>query len=136
MGIPKLDLIDIYAQMGFPYYDLTMDELDKELETFCSLKEAPINQPTDKPSAILETAREKYMQKNPMTMKEIEQEIQDYRKEEPSGLTGMLRFLEQFDHGEVVTTPQKNMKMMKPNLRMTKSVKCLVFNTSRKESPL
>lgn len=38
LGIPKLDLIDMYAQMGFPYYDLTMNELDKDLETFRSLK--------------------------------------------------------------------------------------------------
>lgn len=48
---------------------------------------------------------------------------------ESLGVTGMLRFLEQFDHGEVVTIPQKNMKKKKPNLRTKKSVKCTVSNT-------
>ena len=38
LGIHKLDLIDLYGQMGFSYFDLTMDELDKDLETFHSLK--------------------------------------------------------------------------------------------------
>lgn len=38
LGIHKLDLIDLYGQMGFPYFDLTMDELDKDLETFHSLQ--------------------------------------------------------------------------------------------------
>ncbi len=92
LGIPKLDLIDMYAQMGFPYYALTMDELDKDLETFRSLKEAPVNQPADKSSAILKTAPKKYMQKNSMTMGEIEQEIQDYRKEKASQNSKMFGF--------------------------------------------
>ena len=35
----------------------------------------------DKLSAILKTSRQKYLQKNPMTMTEIDQEIQDYRRE-------------------------------------------------------
>lgn len=35
----------------------------------------------DKLSAKLKTSREKYLQKNPMTMTEIDQEIQDYRRE-------------------------------------------------------
>lgn len=38
LGISKLDLIDLYANLGFPYFDLTMNELDKDLETFHSLK--------------------------------------------------------------------------------------------------
>ena len=38
LGIHKLDLIDLYGQMGFSYFDLIMDELDKDLETFHSLK--------------------------------------------------------------------------------------------------
>lgn len=38
LGISKLDLIDLYANFGFPYFDLTMNELDKDLETFHSLK--------------------------------------------------------------------------------------------------
>ncbi len=38
LGVSKLDLIDLYANLGFPYFDLTMNELDKDLETFHSLK--------------------------------------------------------------------------------------------------
>ncbi len=38
LGISKLDLIDLYASLGFPYFDLAMNELDKDLETFHSLK--------------------------------------------------------------------------------------------------
>lgn len=49
LEISKLDLIDMYAQMSFPCYDLRMDELDKDLEIVRSLK----------------AAREKYLQKNP-----------------------------------------------------------------------
>ena len=37
LGISKLDLIDLYGKMGFCYFDQTMDELDKDLETFESL---------------------------------------------------------------------------------------------------
>lgn len=42
LGICKLDLIDLYANLGVPYFDLTMNELDKDLETFHSLKGAAI----------------------------------------------------------------------------------------------
>lgn len=38
LGIHKLDLIDLYGQMGFYYFDQTKDELDKELQTFKELK--------------------------------------------------------------------------------------------------
>lgn len=54
-------MIDIYVQMGFAYYDLTMDELDKDIETFRWLKKPPVNQSADKSSAILKTGREKYV---------------------------------------------------------------------------
>lgn len=37
LGIHKLDLIDLYGKMGFSYFDQTMDELDKELQTFKEL---------------------------------------------------------------------------------------------------
>ncbi len=37
LGVSKLDLIDLYANLGFPYFDLTVNELDKDLETFHSL---------------------------------------------------------------------------------------------------
>ena len=37
-GMSKLDLIDLYANIGFPYFDLTINELDKDLETYYSLK--------------------------------------------------------------------------------------------------
>ena len=38
LGMLKLDLIDLYANIGFPYFDLTINELDKDLETYYSLK--------------------------------------------------------------------------------------------------
>ena len=38
MGIRKYELIDIYDKLGYSYLDMTMDELDLELETFRQLK--------------------------------------------------------------------------------------------------
>ena len=38
-----------------------------------------IDRLADKPSSILRMAREKYTKENPMTMEEIDQEIQNYR---------------------------------------------------------
>lgn len=40
-----------------------------------------IDRLADKPSSILRRAREKYTKENPMTMEEIDQEIQNYRGE-------------------------------------------------------
>ncbi len=40
-----------------------------------------IDRLADKPSTVLRAAREKYVIKNPMTMVEIDQEIQAYRRE-------------------------------------------------------
>lgn len=34
LGIRKSELIDIYDKLGYSYLDMTMDELDLELETF------------------------------------------------------------------------------------------------------
>ena len=38
LGIRKSELIDIYDKLGYSYLDMTMDELDSELETFRKLK--------------------------------------------------------------------------------------------------
>ncbi len=38
LGIRKSELIDIYDKLGYSYLDMTMDELDSELETFKQLK--------------------------------------------------------------------------------------------------
>lgn len=38
LGIKKSELIDIYDKLGYSYLDMTMDELDLELETFRKLK--------------------------------------------------------------------------------------------------
>ncbi len=38
LGIRKFQLIDIYDKLGYSYLDMTMDELDLELETFRQLK--------------------------------------------------------------------------------------------------
>ena len=34
LGIRKNELIDIYDRFGFSYLDLTMDDLDEDLETY------------------------------------------------------------------------------------------------------
>lgn len=39
LGIRKNELIDIYDKFGFSYLDLTMDDLDAELETYRNMKE-------------------------------------------------------------------------------------------------
>lgn len=38
LGIKKSELIDIYDKLGYSYLDMTMDELDFELESFRQLK--------------------------------------------------------------------------------------------------
>lgn len=37
LGICKMDLIDLYGQMGFCYFDQIQDELEKDLQTFSEL---------------------------------------------------------------------------------------------------
>lgn len=39
LGIRKSELIDIYDKLGYSYLDMTIDELDLELETFRQMKE-------------------------------------------------------------------------------------------------
>lgn len=38
LGIRKSELINIYDNLGYSYFDMTMDDLDSELETFRQLK--------------------------------------------------------------------------------------------------
>lgn len=38
LGIRKSELIDIYDNLGYSYFDMTMNDLDSELETFRQLK--------------------------------------------------------------------------------------------------
>lgn len=38
LGIRKSELIDLYDKLGYSYFDMTLDELDEELETFRQLK--------------------------------------------------------------------------------------------------
>ena len=38
LGIRKSKLIDIYDKLGYSYFDMTMNDLDAELETFRKLK--------------------------------------------------------------------------------------------------
>ena len=40
LGIRKAELIDLYDKLGYSYFDMTMDDLDEELETFRQLKKA------------------------------------------------------------------------------------------------
>ena len=38
LGIRKSKLIDLYDKLGYSYFDMTLDELDDELDTFRRLK--------------------------------------------------------------------------------------------------
>ncbi len=38
LGIKKSELIDLYDDLGYSYLDMTMDDLDDELNTFRQLK--------------------------------------------------------------------------------------------------
>ena len=38
LGIRKSELIDLYDRLGYSYLDMTMDDLDVELNTFRELK--------------------------------------------------------------------------------------------------
>jgi hypothetical protein len=39
LGIKKSELIDIYDKLGYSYLDMTMDDLDVELDTYRQLKQ-------------------------------------------------------------------------------------------------
>lgn len=39
LGISKLDLIDLYGEMGFSYFDMTMDEIEDDVRTLQELRE-------------------------------------------------------------------------------------------------
>lgn len=38
LGIRKSELIDLYDKLGYFYFDMTMDDLDDEMNTFRELK--------------------------------------------------------------------------------------------------
>ncbi len=38
LGIKKLDLIDLYDDMGFPYFDMDIADVIQDIQTFHSLK--------------------------------------------------------------------------------------------------
>ena len=38
LGIRKSELINLYDKLGYSYFDMTMDDLDDELNTFRELK--------------------------------------------------------------------------------------------------
>lgn len=38
LGIKKLDLIDLYDNMGFPYFDMDITDIKQDIQTFRSLK--------------------------------------------------------------------------------------------------
>ena len=38
LGIRKSELIDLYDKLGYLYFDMTMDDLDDEMNTFRELK--------------------------------------------------------------------------------------------------
>lgn len=43
LGIRKSELIDLYDMLGYSYFDMTMDELDDELDTFRRMKEKEVS---------------------------------------------------------------------------------------------
>lgn len=38
LGIRKSELIDIYDKLGYSYFDMILDDLDQELESFIQVK--------------------------------------------------------------------------------------------------
>lgn len=38
LGIRKLDLIDLYDEMGFPYFDMDISEVMNDIQTFRAVK--------------------------------------------------------------------------------------------------
>ena len=38
LGIRKSELIDLYDKLGYSYFDMIMDDLDNEMNTFRELK--------------------------------------------------------------------------------------------------
>ena len=43
LGIRKTDLIDLYDRLGYSYFDMTLDDLDDELNIFRELKKEVIS---------------------------------------------------------------------------------------------
>ena len=43
LGIRKSELIDLNDKLGYSYFDMTMDELDDELDTFRRMKEKEVS---------------------------------------------------------------------------------------------
>lgn len=43
LGIRESELIDLYDKLGYSYFDMTMDELDDELDTFRRMKEKEVS---------------------------------------------------------------------------------------------
>ena len=43
LGIRKFELIDLYDKLGYSYLDMTMDDLDTELNTYKELKKKETN---------------------------------------------------------------------------------------------
>ena len=43
LGIRKSELIDLYDKLGYSYLDMTMDDLDTELNTYKELKKKETN---------------------------------------------------------------------------------------------
>ncbi len=42
LGIKKLDLIDLYDNMGFPYFDMDISEVLNDINTYRSLKKTRV----------------------------------------------------------------------------------------------
>ncbi|MBO4728354.1 MAG: UPF0175 family protein [Spirochaetaceae bacterium] len=40
LGIKKLDLIDLYDEMGFPYFDMNISDVMQDIQNFRELKKA------------------------------------------------------------------------------------------------
>lgn len=42
LGVGKSELIDLYDRLGYSYFDMTLDDLDDELNTFRQLKKKEV----------------------------------------------------------------------------------------------
>jgi len=64
--------------MGIPELTMKLESLSQEDYNMVVML---VERLADKPSSLLKTARNNYLKRNPMSMQEIDQEIEDYRRE-------------------------------------------------------
>lgn len=67
--------------MGIPELAVKLEALSQEDYNMVVMLVDRLTENPHKPSQILKMARKKYLEKNPMSMHEIDEEIEAYRRE-------------------------------------------------------